>query len=136
MEGEISDILYEDFDGDGERELLTFAPFHGENLAIWKKTEAGFESVWRYPEPMPFLHAICHAEVGGKRVAFLGNREGKKELLALYYDPDQKTYVYEVLDEGAGPANVLYFEENRDSRLLAANRETNEIALYELKVTE
>lgn len=136
MEGEISDILYEDFDGDGERELLTFAPFHGENLAIWKKTGAGFESVWSYPEPMPFLHAICHAVVGEKRVAFLGNREGKKELLALYYDPDRKTYVYEVLDEGAGPANVLYFEENRDSRLLAANRETNEIALYELKVTE
>ena len=132
MDGEISDILYEDFDGDGERELLTFGPFHGKNLEVWKKTAAGFESCWKYPEELPFLHAITSAKVGARRVAFLGNREGRKELMALYYDKKKKSYVYDILDSGAGPANVLYFEEDEKSYLLAANRETDEIALYEL----
>ena len=159
IEDATSDMLFEDFDGDGKRELLTLAPFHGTKLAVRKATgqadapwanafcknslcaltvpeheiQTTYETVWNYPEPMPFLHAVYTAELGGKKAAVIGNREGKKELLAVYYDADLDTYVTEVLDAGAGPANVLYFEDNGKDKLLAANRETDEIALYEVK---
>ena len=120
-----SDMLYEDFDGDGKRELLTLSPFHGDKLCV--------SGAWTYPEELPFLHAIYTADIDGKKVAIIGNRDGKKELLAVYYDEEKKTYAVDILDSGAGPANVLYFSENGKHKLLAANRETDEIALYEVK---
>ncbi|MBR0092212.1 MAG: hypothetical protein IJP92_10970 [Lachnospiraceae bacterium] len=165
-----SDMLYEDFDGDGKRELLVMAPFHGEKLAVFHEAGEGlaapvfgkaavtevlpgtqdvkvwngesateisagakrFEKVWQYPEEMPFLHAIYPAEIRGKKLAIVGAREGKRELLALYYDPEKKDYVTDVLDAGAGPANALFFKEDGKDMVLAANRETDEIALYEI----
>lgn len=169
-----SDMLYEDFDGDGKRELLVMAPFHGEKLAVFHEAGEGlaapvfgdapvtevtpgvqgvkvltadgakeisasskrFEKVWQYPEDMPFLHAIYTAGVAGKKLAIVGAREGKKELLALYYDSETKSYVTDVLDEGAGPANALFFTEDGRDMVLAANRETDEIALYEITMKE
>lgn len=128
----ISDILYEDFDGDGERELLTFGPFHGEKLEIYRLIEGKFTCVWKFDEPLPFLHAIYAATLNGKPVAFIGSRDGRKELMAIYYDAEKKDYCYDVIDKGAGPANVLYFENEEGPKLFAANRETDEIAIYEL----
>ena len=159
IEDATSDMLFEDFDGDGKRELLTLAPFHGAKLAVYKEDAALNEpwfvaclghwlrdfiqpphepskrhgKVWDYPAPMPFLHAIYTAEIDGKKIAVIGNREGKKELLAVYFDAEQGTYVTDELDRGAGPANVLYFNDNGKHKLLAANRETDEIALYEME---
>lgn len=130
LEEAVSDMLYEDFDGDGERELLTLSPFHGTALSVWK--DGG--KVWEYPAPLPFLHAIYTAEIEGKKIALIGNREEEKRLLAVYYDPESGTYATDVLDEGAGPANVLFFEENSVYKAIAANRETDEIALYEISL--
>ena len=161
IEDAVSDMLFDDFDGDGKRELLTMAPFHGSKLGVFREGTVvekpwfvacfgqklrsfivppheptdRFGRVWRYPEPMPFLHAICTATVNGKKVAVIGNREGKKELLAVYYDAEAGTYRTDVLDAGAGPANVLFFNNDGRYRLLAANRETDEIALYEMHTT-
>ena len=128
----VSDILYEDFDGDGVRELLVFRPFHGEHLEIYRLVDGKFTCVWKFEEPLPFLHAIYAAKFHGKPFAFVGNREGRKELMAICYDEAKKDYCFEVIDKGAGPANVLYFESENEPKLFAANRETDEIAIYEL----
>ena len=70
-----SDVLYLDFDGDGERELLVLSPFHGDTLTIHKKIDGAFTEVYRHPKRLPFLHAIWGAEIGGKVYGFIGNRE-------------------------------------------------------------
>ena len=133
LEEKTSDMLYVDFDGDGERELLTLSPFHGDTLSVWKKKQGTFEKVWEYPEKLPFLHAIYAAEIGGKSYGIVGNREDRRLLLAVSCDAASGTYQSEILDEGAGPANVLFFRDGEQDKLIAANRETDEIALYTLK---
>ena len=124
-----SDVLYLDFDGDGERELLVLSPFHGDTVSIYHKAADGFEKVWEREEKMPFIHAIYAGEVGGKTVAFVGNREGKKELVMISFADGYRT---ELIDQGAGAANCLFLRKDGKNLLLAANRESNEIALYEI----
>ncbi len=125
-----SDVLYLDFDGDGERELLLLSPFHGDTLCILKKTGGHFAEVYRHPVRLPFLHAIWGAEIGGRVYAFIGNRGGDRDLIAIHHDGSG--YVFDTLDRGAGAANVLHFRSGGKDMLLAANRETDEIALYTL----
>lgn len=127
-----SDMLYLDFDGDGERELLTFTPFHGNRLLVYKKLDGVYKQIYEYPKELPFLHAIWGFSLQGKPVAAIGNREGDRELLLFYYDRE-KGYTAEIIDSEAGPANVMYFERDGKDFLLAANRETDEAAIYELK---
>ena len=126
-----SDVLYLDFDNDGERELLVLSPFHGNTLSIYKKNEEGFVKVWEREKKMPFIHAIHSGKMNGQWTAFIGNREEDRELIAVQYS--EGDYKVSVLDQGAGPANCMFFEKDGEYRLLAANRETDEIALYALK---
>lgn len=44
-----------------------------------------------------------------------------------YKDND---YVYDIIDENVGAANVSYFVKDGVEHIIAANRETDEIALY------
>ncbi len=129
-----SDVLYLDFDGDGERELLVLSPFHGDTLTIHKKIDGAFAEVFRHPKRLPFLHAIWGAEIGGRVYGFIGNREEDRDLFAIYWNGER--YVYDALDRGAGAANVLHFRRGEEDCLLAANRETDEIAVYSLDAEE
>lgn len=125
-----SDILYLDFDGDGERELLVLSPFHGDTLTIHKKIDGAFAEVYRHPKRLPFLHAIWGAEIDGRVYGFIGNREEDRDLLAISWNGER--FVCDTLDRGAGAANVLHFRREGKDCLLAANRETDEIAIYSL----
>ncbi len=125
-----SDVLYLDFDGDGERELLVLSPFHGDTLSVYKDSGEGFVKVWQREKKMPFIHAICAGEINGKTAAFVGNRQEDMELIMITYEDGYKETV---IDQGAGPANCMFFSYEGKKKLLAANRETNEIALYTLQ---
>lgn len=129
-----SDILYLDFDGDGERELLVFSPFHGDTLTIYKRTNGEMKEVYRHERALPFLHAIWGEVIEGRAYAFVGCRQANRDLIALYYDAEKRDYVYDTLDQGAGAANVLYYRAEDRHLLFAANRETDEIAMYTLDV--
>ena len=128
-----SDTAMIDLDGDGEPELLTMSEFHGDTLRIWHKAEKGYQCVYEYPEKLPFLHAICAGEVYGRKCVYVGNREGERLLLGFYYDQAQGAYCFDVVDQGAGPANCMLFERNGRAAILAANREINEVAIYEVE---
>ena len=125
-----SDVLYLDFDGDGERELLVLSPFHGDVLSIYKKLDGRFAEIYRHPKRLPFLHAIWGAEIGGRMYGFIGNREGDRDLFSIYWDGEG--YRFDTLDQGAGAANVMHFRSGGEDMLLAANRETDEVAVYTL----
>ena len=133
LESPVSDMLLADFDGDGEDELLTLSPFHGDTVRIYKKQEGKYQVIYTYEKPLPFLHAIWLDNIGGKEVAFIGNRKGKRYLMAISCtDAEELTFQADILDEGAGPANAMTYRYQNKVYLVAANRETDEIALYEL----
>lgn len=128
LEEPVSDMLYRDFDRDGEKELLVLSPFHGNQIRIFKKNR----KIYEREKKMPFAHALWGGTVAGKEYAFIGGRDGEKELIALSYDQEKQCFTETVLDTGAGAANVMLFQVKGECRLLTANRETDEVAVYVL----
>lgn len=129
----VSDMLYQDLDGDGEKELLILTPFHGEDVKIFKKEENGsFVKVYEREKKLPFAHAIWGETIEDRAFAFLGGRGGERELIAISFDEKKGEYTESLIDKGAGAANCMVFRENKEVRLLAANRETDEVAVYSL----
>jgi hypothetical protein len=128
-----SDAVLVDFDGDGELELGVIAPFHGEKVRFYKKRDGAYRLVYEHPEDLPFCHAFFGGTLCGKPTLIVGHRAGARDLLAFTYDPQQNTYRVETLDRGRGPANVLHFVHHGKDVLIATNRETDEVARYELE---
>ena len=127
-----SDGVLLDLNGDGQPELLTISPFHGDTMEIWQLEDGAYTPVYSYPDKLPFLHAIFGGTVYGRPTVYVGNREGDKLLLGFYYDAETGAYTAEEVDRGAGPANCMLFTRDGHPALLAANRETNEIAIYDI----
>lgn len=125
-----SDGTMIDLDGDGKMELLTLSPFHGDEISIYKITNGKWEKIYQYPEKAEFLHAIWSGEMGGKQTVIVGHRKGARRLMAFTWDEEKQSYVFKTLDDDCGPANVYGYKDYYKDVLIAANRETNEIAMY------
>ena len=53
--------------------------------------------------------------------------------MAIRYDKAAGRYTVKILDEGRGPDNVMhYVNDGGTDVLIAANRETDEVAMYEI----
>ncbi|PHV69647.1 hypothetical protein CS063_14590 [Sporanaerobium hydrogeniformans] len=126
-----SDAVMLDLDNDGEEELFVFAPFHGDTCSIYKKHKDSYQLDYEYPEKLDFLHALYGGKLWGKSRVIVGNRQGEKKLLSFSVDEKGK-YEVEELDSGYGAANVMVYRKNQEDILVAANRETDEIAMYTL----
>lgn len=125
-----SDGTMIDLDGDGKMELLTLSPFHGDEISIYKNIDNEWKKVYEYPEKAEFLHAIWSGELGGKRTIIVGYRKGARRLLAFTWDENMQSYAFKTLDDDRGPANAYGYHNGENDVLIAANRETNEIAMY------
>ncbi len=132
IEKSVSDICLADFDGDGKDELLTLAEFHGDELSVYHLDDADKYSqlVYRHPEKLPFLHAIWSCELDGKEVAVIGHRKGDRDLFIVSYDDQQKDYKITLIDHDFGPTNTYVYQDKGVDKIVATNRETNEVALY------
>lgn len=127
-----SDMLLTDFDGDGQKEMLVMAPFHGENLSVYKNCEGTWSKVFEAPQPLEFLHALAPAKLAGREVAVIGHRKGNRNLCMISCDAEG--YRLDVLDHDVGPANVLCREAGEKLWILSANRETDEVAMYTVSI--
>lgn len=126
----VSDITQVDFDRDGKLELLTFSEFHGDELAVFHQDDQGtYRQVYCHPEKLPFLHAIWGGTLNGEPCAIVGHRKGGRNLLKVHFDPE-KGYITEMIDHDRGPTNVWVYSYQGKDRIIAANRETDEVALY------
>ena len=127
-----SDICVADFDGDGKDEILTLSAFHGDTLSVWHEGEVEdtYAKVWEDPEKRDFLHAIWSGEIYGEKCAVIGNRKGGRDLFRVHYADG--SYQLEMIDHDRGPANCWVIEDGDATRIVAANRETDEVALYDV----
>lgn len=111
------------------------SPFHGNSLTIWHLDEDGrYVPQWKYPAPeatTEMLHATWPCTIQGRPTWIVGWRHGSQETIAIRWDEEAGTYAWDVLDTGVGCANALHFVNARgEDVILAANRETDEVALY------
>lgn len=128
-----SDAVLIDMDGDGEKELVVLAPFHGESISIYKKQDECFEKVYDYEKPAAFTHAIFGGMLCGKPTVVIGHRKKERNLLAFTYNKKTGKYEVQILDEDCGPANVYKYSKDGKDVIISANRETDEIAMYVLE---
>lgn len=131
-----SDAVFVDLDRDGEEELCTLAPFHGEKVTVYKKNNGKYEPVYVVPEAVEFTHAIYGGELCGIPSFVVGHRKGRRNLFVIQYHQKSESYGYEIIDEDVGPANVLHFVKDGKDILVAANREIDEIAYYTITEQE
>lgn len=127
-----SDMCLVDFDGDGLDEMLTLSPFHGDTLSIYHlNTEGNYELQWRDAEKRSFWHAIWSGNLAGEPCALVGNREDGRDLFRVFYA--ENGYQLETVDHGFGPANCWAYQSDGSDFIIAANRETDEVALYSVE---
>ena len=127
-------MAFADFDNDGELEMLTISPFHGEKISIFKKQDGKFKKVYTYEKDAEFAHGIWCGEIAGTQGVLIGHRKGERNLLFFRCtDPEKLTFTADLLDSDVGPANVLHYTNDGEDYILSANREIDEIALYKVE---
>lgn len=130
MEGAIGEVALCDIDGDGEDELATIEPFHGDAFHIYKRDGEGWKRVYTYTRPIEFAHAVWGGELLGRGAFVVGVRRKNCELFMVQYDKAAGKFITTVIDEGVGTSNVAVFSRPEDEVLVAANHTKNEAAVY------
>lgn len=130
LEEPASDALLLDMDEDGKKELVVLSPFHGDEIRIYKEGESGYEVVYEYPEKAEFLHAVWGCEINGVKTAVIGHRKGARRLMLFTYDKEAQRYAFKTIDDDCGPANAFKYTYAGKDRVIATNREIDEIAMY------
>ncbi len=125
----VSELVVEDLDEDGEEEIVTIQPFHGNWLRIYKKIVGKWEIVCE--KSIDFGHGIWAGRFGGKFGVVLGTRAGKKDLCFYAIEGSwklQKT----IIDEGTGTAQIDVVKSAHRDLIIASNNHIDEVALYEI----
>jgi len=128
LDAHASDIAVCDIDGDGAEELAVIEPFHGSDFVVYHKTSDGYKEMYRYPEKMEFVHAAWGGMLRGEPVFLGGCRAVNKELFMLRWKNGK--IQAETIETGYGPSNVAVLHGRNEDRILAANRESAEAALF------
>lgn len=124
----VSDIAVVDIDGDGVDELVTIEPFHGNQFLINKKTAAGYQVVYQYPEEMEFGHVVWGGLLRGVPTIIGGQRRHAKDLFYIQYKDG--AYVKTTIETEIGPSNVAVIHGQERDIIISANREIGEAVLY------
>ena len=126
---EVSEMSFIDLDGDGNDELVTIEPFHGDTLNIYKKTGIGWEL--KFSDSLSFGHGLSSGIFKNQPLIVAGNRS--ESLALIYYnvqDLSGSKVDRHVIEEGVGPTQTQVFTLGSVDYILSANQRKNEVALY------
>jgi hypothetical protein len=129
FEMEVSEMTFLDLDGDGQDELVTIEPFHGETLNVYKNTGSEWELC--LSDSLSFGHGLSSGFYQQKQIIVVGNRSGSLALESFHIKDLRKgKYVKTVIEEDAGPTQTQVFSVGEVDYILSANQRKNEVALY------
>lgn len=127
----VGEAAVADIDHDGEDEILTIEPFHGNAICLYHKNKAGrYEKVWNYDGDIDFAHALIATTIAGTPVFAAGVRRKQAEMFLLWHD--QMGYRARIIDQGGGPANLCAFSYQGVDGIAAANHTANSCTIYTL----
>lgn len=126
-----SDIFIDDIDNDGNLEMGTIEPFHGNSFALYRLLDTGLALLHR--SDLEFGHVAWIGQLFGFPSAITANRGGDKAMV-LYQnktgniatDRWEKT----IIDRGTGATQISVFSGQGKVYIFAANHGVGEIALY------
>ena len=124
----VSDIALCDIDNDGDLELATLAPFHGDSISIYKMIKGEYTPVYTYQQPVNFCHVVWGGTLLGEPSFIFGVREERKNLFIVRYRDGK--FVEQELESGFGPSNITVIHHEKEDIIAVANREKGEGALF------
>jgi hypothetical protein len=128
---EVSEFCFIDLDGDGQEELVTIEPFHGEALNVYKRNGQQWEL--KFIDSLSFGHGLSCGFFKNEPVIIVGNRRGSFTLdMFKVTDFASGNFSREVIEEDAGPTQTQVFTAGDTDYILSANQKKNEVALYNL----
>ncbi len=127
-----SEIVFEDLDGDGVRELAIVEQFHGGCLTIFKDRGNGYERVFEYP--LTLGHALWGGMLAGSVSLVSGSRDGTGELTVRRFgtDADGNMQLKDelVADTGIGPAQICIRDLGDKAEILVSCYLIGQLAKY------
>lgn len=140
QDGECSDAFACDWDGDGEPEVFSISPFHGNELAMHKRRRAGGGGAWErmlIHDDLAFGHIVWAGDFLGRPGLLAGSRRERREL--RLYCPAADGGVdrnYAVIDEGIGPSQIAVVNcGGQRMALYVAAHGQDEVRIYECSPT-
>ena len=127
----VSDMCAADLDGDGENEIVTIEPFHGNRLAVYRCVNETWTAI--YETELDFGHVVWAGALAGAPAILTGSRGADKELAMLaVISADPFSVERTVLDVAVGPTQVAVVNQGDRDLILSANHGAGEVALYTL----
>ena len=127
---EVSDIAVCDIDNDGVMELASIEPFHGSRGLIYKLTDGKLAPI--HEHEYEFGHVVWGGKILNKPSFIIGGRKGNRELNCFQMDAASGKIGHFTIDNTSGPSNIAVLNKKNSDVILAANREIEEIAVYEI----
>lgn len=126
---EVSEFALVDLDGDGQNELVTIEPFHGQALKVYKQSGKNWELMCN--DSLSFGHGLSAGIFKGEPVIVVGNRADSLTLDMFKVNNLQAgNFSRQVMEENAGPTQTQVFSANGIDYILSSNQKKNEVALY------
>jgi hypothetical protein len=131
LEHDVSDAVVLDWDGDGEEELVTVEPFHGDRFVFYDRDRAG---TWRAIHQMPCSlgHSLWAGRAFDRPALILGERTGAGRIQLVFPTAgaanDWETFT---VAEDTGGTNVAVIRANgSELAFVSANNDRNEVVSY------
>jgi hypothetical protein len=128
MNCEIGEAAWCDLDSDGEDELMTIEPFHGNSMKIYKLIDRKYTTIYTYPYEVDFAHTLLGTTLCGVPSFVGGVRSKDAELFYIQWANGkcQET----IIEKGVGPVNVAVINLKDCDLIVSANHTANEAAVY------
>jgi hypothetical protein len=126
----VSDVAVYDIDGDGQDEILSIEPFHGNIMNLYKLIDGIWQIVYSVDRPVEFAHALAGTSLRGKKVFVCGIRRLNQELFILSFNSETQSYEITEIDRNVGPANVVVINEKDRDLIVSSNNTIHQAAVY------
>lgn len=127
---ETSEVEFCDLDNDGQDEMIAISPFHGDKLSIFKNVDGEYKKVWENEMRLDFLHSLWAGEIQKQSKVIVGARKGAASLFMIAYNKKNNQYETEMIEDGAGSANIAIYTKDEVNFLASANHTNNEAVIY------
>jgi hypothetical protein len=128
FDGEISELVFIDLDGDGAEEMVTIEPFHGDRLGVYR-SDGGIPGELLTTHSIAFGHGLWAGRILGVPSVIVGNRSGRGHLEMLQWSP-RGTLEAITIAENTGTAQVAVVHGDDTDHIVATNQNSGEVVRY------
>jgi hypothetical protein len=131
LEHDVSDAVVLDWDGDGEEELVTVEPFHGDRFVFYNRDRDGILQAV-HEMPCSLGHSLWAGRAFGQPALILGERTGAGRILLVFptAGPAQGWATLTVAEDTGGTNVAVIGADATELSFVSANNDRNEVVGY------